>query len=34
MIGYRGHGFMEDLFIGSTAEKVIRKSKIPVFLIK
>ncbi len=34
IMGYRGHNLAEELLLGSTSEKVLRKSKKPVLLIR
>lgn len=34
VIGHRGHSRAEELLLGSTAEKVIRKCKKPVLLVR
>jgi len=34
VMGHRGHNLAEELLLGSTAEKVARKSKRPVLLIR
>jgi len=34
ILGHRGHNLAEELLLGSTAEKVARKSKRPVLLIR
>lgn len=34
MMGHRGHGAVEEVLLGSTAEKVARKAPIPVLLVK
>lgn len=34
VIGHRGHSRAEELLLGSTAEKVVRKSKKPVVLVR
>jgi nucleotide-binding universal stress UspA family protein len=34
IMGYRGHNLAEELLLGSTSEKVLRKSKKPVLLVR
>ncbi len=34
VLGFRGYNIAEELLLGSTAEKVVRKSKKPVLMIK
>ncbi len=33
-LGHQGHNAMERMLLGSTAEKVARKAKVPVILVK
>ena len=33
IMGYKGHGFIETMFMGSVTEKVMRDSKKPVILV-
>ena len=34
VLGHRGHNLAEELLLGSVAEKVLRKSKRPVLLVR
>ena len=34
ILGHQGHGAVERMLIGSTAEKVARKAKVPVIIIR
>ena len=34
MMGTQGHGILEDALIGSTARRVIRRSKKPVLVVR
>jgi nucleotide-binding universal stress UspA family protein len=34
VMGFRGHGLVESLFVGSTADRVARRSACPVFLVR
>jgi nucleotide-binding universal stress UspA family protein len=34
VLGFRGYGVVEELLLGSTAEKVVRNTKKPVLMIK
>ncbi len=34
VMGTRGHGFLSDVIIGSTAKKVVKRAKIPVLVVK
>ncbi len=34
ILGHQGHGAVERMLLGSTAEKVARKAKVPVILIR
>jgi nucleotide-binding universal stress UspA family protein len=33
-MGTQGHGFLEDVLLGSTARRVIRRSKKPVLVVR
>ena len=33
-MGTQGHGLLEDVLIGSTAQRVIRRSKKPVLVVR
>jgi nucleotide-binding universal stress UspA family protein len=33
IMGYKGHGFIETVFMGSVTEKVMRETKKPVILV-
>jgi nucleotide-binding universal stress UspA family protein len=33
VVGKKGRGFIKDLLLGSTAERVIRDSRVPVLLV-
>ncbi len=34
IIGSNGHGSLKELFLGSTANSVVHKSKVPVLVVK
>lgn len=34
VIGHRGHGAIRELFLGSVANSIVHKSKVPVLVIK
>lgn len=34
VMGFRGHSLMETLFVGSTADRVVRRAACPVLLVK
>lgn len=34
VLGFRGHGLVESLFVGSTADRVVRRSACPVLLVR
>lgn len=34
VLGFRGHGLVESLFVGSTADRVVRRSGCPVLLVR
>jgi len=34
VMGYHGHGKMEEAIVGSTTKRVLQQSKIPVLLVR